>query len=82
MASQYNPMIPTVGYLYVFINDCMPGLLKIGMTERTPRERLADANKSNTWIPEPFKLVLYKRVNNPHAEEYKIHKFNSILNLR
>lgn len=65
-----------MGYVYCFENDSMPGLLKIGMTERTPEERLSEANGADTWRPPtPFSIVVAKRVNDPKIKEKKIHAF-------
>jgi hypothetical protein len=33
-----------MGYVYAFSNESMPGLIKIGMTERNPEERLESTN--------------------------------------
>lgn len=53
----------------------MPGLLKIGYTERILSERLQEANLPNTWgPPTPFVVELGKRVTNPNAKEQIIHK--------
>jgi len=41
----------TDGYIYCFSNPSMPGILKVGMTERTPVTRLGEANASDTWRP-------------------------------
>ena len=30
-----------MGYVYAFSTESMPGIFKIGMTERTPEKRLA-----------------------------------------
>jgi hypothetical protein len=65
-----------MGYVYCFANDSMTGILKIGMTERTPEERLNEANTSNTWKPpSPYYIVCSKKVNNPKEKEKKIHAF-------
>ena len=64
----------TNGWIYCISNPAMPGLLKIGMTERTPDIRLSEANTSNTWIPMPFVLEMAKRVTNPEQKEKTLHK--------
>ena len=71
------------GYVYCFSNISMPNILKIGMTERTPIERLNEANASDTWRPPtPYKIEFAKRVNNPKMKEYMIHKLLSELSER
>jgi hypothetical protein len=63
------------GYVYCFSNESMPGILKIGMTERTPDERLKEANISDTWRPPtPYKLEFAKKVNDAKNKELLLHK--------
>ena len=62
----------TEGYIYCLSNPLFPNLLKIGMTERTPEERLREAN-SCTWCPRKFELEFAKKVNNPREKERGIH---------
>lgn len=63
------------GYLYCMTNVCMPNLLKIGMTERTPEERLKDANSPDTWRPPtPYVIEFAKLVTNPKQKEATLHK--------
>lgn len=45
-----------MGYVYILQNDSMPGLLKIGKTARTSRERAKELSKS-TGVPTPFRVV-------------------------
>ncbi len=53
------------GYIYCFSNPSMPGILKVGMTERTPEIRLFEANCPDTWRPPtPYKIVVAKKVLN------------------
>jgi hypothetical protein len=62
------------GYLYAMANDSMPGLLKVGMTEREPTDRLRDANSSDTWRPPtPYKIAMAKAVRDPRAKEATLH---------
>lgn len=44
------------GYLYLFINPSMPGLVKIGRTSRKPDHRVGELT-SATGVPTPFLLV-------------------------
>ena len=46
---------PTPGHVYALSNPAMPGLLKIGMTRRTPEERAAELSASS-GLPEPFRV--------------------------
>ena len=53
----------------------MPNILKIGTTERTPKERLKEANSSDTWKPPtPYKIEFAKKVKNPKEKETTLHK--------
>ena len=68
----------TDGYIYCFSNPSMPGILKIGMTERSPDIRLKEANKSDTWKPPtPYKIELAKKVINPKQKETTLHSLLS-----
>jgi regulator of replication initiation timing len=48
--------VAMTGFVYILECDAMPGLVKVGMTERHPRER-ADELTAGTGIPSPFRLV-------------------------
>lgn len=66
------------GYIYCFSNSAMPGILKIGMTDRNPNVRLNEANSSDTWRPPtPYKIEFAKRVSNPKQKEQILHKLLS-----
>lgn len=63
-----------MGYVYAFSNESMPGIFKIGMTERTPEERLAEANLPDTFRPPtPYVIEIQKKVNNCREIEKTIH---------
>src|SRR5688572_6679317 len=47
---------PGPGYLYVLINPSLPGLVKIGKTNRDPEQRAAELSAA-TGVPTPFVLV-------------------------
>lgn len=62
------------GYLYCFSNEAMPGLLKIGMTTRSPLKRLDEANSQDTFKPpHPYVIELAKKVKNPKEKEKTLH---------
>ena len=53
----------------------MPGIVKVGMTERTPEARLHDANRSDTFKPPtPYVIEFAKHVVNPKEKEGFLHK--------
>lgn len=57
-------------------NESMPGIYKVGMTTRTPAERLEEANKSDTWRPPTEYTVAYKvRVGDVLATEHRLHAY-------
>lgn len=73
--STVPPTGTSTGYVYCFVNESMPGLAKIGMTTRTPQERLEEANTSDTWKPPtPYTVAFAKCVTDPKAKERTIHK--------
>ena len=62
------------GYVYCMSNPSMPGILKIGMTERTPEARLSEANASDTWRPPTsYKIEFAKNVSNAFQKEKTLH---------
>ena len=64
----------TDGYIYCFSNQSMPGILKVGMTERTPEARLSEANASDTWRPPtPYEFEFAKKVSNSSGKEGTLH---------
>ncbi len=70
------------GIVYCFWNPSMPDLVKIGMTTRGVEERLAEANKKNTWQPERFECILFKVVDDAAACEKQIHTVLSDMGTR
>ena len=65
------------GWIYVLSNPSMPGLLKIGYTEREVEERIKELD-SETGVPSPFILEAYCTSKNPRDDESRIHKSLSI----
>ena len=45
------------GYIYCISNlDIMPNIYKVGVTLRSPLERLKEANSSDTWKIPSYKI--------------------------
>ena len=62
------------GWVYAFYSRSMPGLVKIGMTTRSPEIRLAEANKGDTWRPpEKYRILCALRVKDAVEKEKEIH---------
>jgi len=62
------------GYVYAFSTPSMPGIVKIGATDRDPSLRLAEANSSGTWsVPEPYAIAWAVPVDDAFATERAIH---------
>jgi len=61
----------TDGYIYCLSNPVYAGILKVGMTERTPEERIKEL--FTTGVPSPFKIEFAKRVKDPKGKESTLH---------
>lgn len=61
------------GFVYVLGNESMPGIYKIGMTERAPMERLEQLS-SSTSVPVEFEMIFFAQVQNPLKVEQAMHR--------
>lgn len=68
------------GYVYVLANPSMPGIVKIGMTTRSPRQRAKELSAS-TGVPSPFVITFSRRVWNPRRVEALTHQALAIKRL-
>lgn len=67
------PQNDSFGIVYVLTNPAIPGLVKIGQTERGSAEvRMAELY--STGVPVPFECEFAARVNNPDAVESALHQ--------
>lgn len=62
----------TEGYVYCFSNPEMRGILKVGMTDRTPEERVKEL--FTTGVPSPFKIEFARKVKNAREKEAILHQ--------
>lgn len=60
------------GFVYVLRNDCMPGIYKIGMTDRAPSQR-AEELSSGTAVPTAFEVVCFAETKEVAKVEREIH---------
>lgn len=65
MAAEY-------GFVYVLRNECMPGIYKIGYTDRSPRQRCFELS-SSTSVPTAFELLCVGEVEDAPAIEHSLH---------
>jgi hypothetical protein len=64
----------TEGYIYVISNPSFGAdIFKVGYTDKTPTERLKEAN-STTWAFPTFKLEFAKKVIDARDKEQKLHR--------
>lgn len=68
------------GFVYVLANAAMPGIYKVGFTERSPSLRCRELSQS-TSVPVDFELVCYAEYENAHAREQEIHSMLADLRL-
>ncbi len=61
------------GYVYILINSSLPGLIKVGMTNRSPEERALELS-NNTNMPTPFVVAYYESVKNMNVVEKLVHQ--------
>lgn len=62
-----------LGFVYLLKNPAMPGLFKIGCTERSPHARAAVLSRA-TGVPQPFEVICYLEVVHPQRVEQHIHQ--------
>lgn len=67
------------GWVYIISNKAMPGILKIGYTERTPYIRAYELY--NTGCPYPYKVDYSVYVNKPFEVEQKAHELQCSTNV-
>ena len=60
------------GYIYVAFNPEMPDCVKVGMTSRNPRHRVAELSSTST--PVPFRLLMQWAVTDVAAAENAAHR--------
>lgn len=65
------------GFVYCLGNDCMPGVFKIGRTERSVLKRASELSAS-TSVPQPFDVLFYVETDRTVGIEWELHDFYQI----
>jgi hypothetical protein len=63
------------GFVYVFSNPAMPGLVKVGMTERHPEQRATELH--TTGVPAAFQIDAAIYCSDAERLEYAFHCYAS-----
>lgn len=61
------------GWVYILTNEAMPGMVKIGLTTRTPKERAAELSGA-TGVPLPFVVAWARAVSDCDYVEKAVHR--------
>ena len=62
-----------IGYIYVLSNSAMPGLFKIGFTNRDVKQRIQELSCA-TGVPTPFEIEYYCLTRDVELIEAEVHK--------
>ena len=60
------------GWVYIAVNESLPGQVKIGFSDRHPEQRMQELY--NTSIPTPFRCAYAGLVDYPNKIEQEIHR--------
>lgn len=60
------------GFVYILTSQHMPGLYKIGLTERSPHRRASELSKA-TGVPDDFEVAYYVEVEQCQIIERSAH---------
>lgn len=61
------------GFVYCLANGSMPGVYKVGFTDRAPLNRAYELSMA-TGVPEPFSLFFFLQIENAYQFEQRMHK--------
>ena len=70
---KYRGAAPSCGWVYVLTNSAMPGLVKIGLTTRNPRDRAAELTAA-TGVPAPFVIAWCRAATDCAYVEAAVHR--------
>lgn len=66
--------VSNYGFVYVLGNECMPDIIKIGCTERSPTARAEELSKPS-GVPTPFRVLCFAEFEDFQAVEQHMHEW-------
>ncbi len=60
------------GFVYILYSPAMPGVYKVGATERSPHQRAAELSRG-TGVPHEYDVAFYGEVAKPMQWEREVH---------
>lgn len=61
-----------LGWVYIIMNKSMPGLVKVGYTDRSPAKRASELG--GTGMPTPYSVAYSVRLQDARAIEQQVHR--------
>lgn len=62
------------GFVYILTNEFMPGIVKIGYTNRSPEQRAWELYEKRTGVPGKFQVAFRFKCRDAKGLERKVHK--------
>ena len=66
-----SPAAP--GWVYILVNPALPGMVKVGLTTRTPTQRAGELT-SSSGVPLPFVVAWARAVSDCASVEASVHR--------
>jgi hypothetical protein len=61
-----------LGWVYIIVNKSMPGLVKVGYTDRSPLKRASELG--GTGMPTPYSVAYSVRFHDARKVEQQVHR--------
>jgi hypothetical protein len=61
-----------LGWVYIIVNKSMPGLVKVGYTDRSPAKRASELG--GTGMPTPYSVAYSVRLHDARTIEQQVHR--------
>lgn len=61
-----------LGWVYIIVNKSMPGLVKVGYTDRSPAKRASELG--GTGMPTPYSVAFSVRLHDARKIEQQVHR--------